>query len=498
MTSQLINDKHVKSVWYYRYVEMLIPILVWVTITMPLWLSPFRPAIASYLILAYFIYFLYKSLKTMYYATISFQLMKRAERTDWSEMIKDLPSRDDVEHFFLIVTYKEPVEKLGHTIQAIINQHYDPKKIHIVLGMEQREGEAAHEKSNELHKLYGHKVADMFTTHHVLTEGEIVGKASNATYACTFISEIARQRNWKPENVIITVCDADSILPADYAPYVTYKFLLDEDRKYRFYSAPVLLYNNFWKLPLPIRVQTMLSSVARFAYLSQTEDLIQISTYTTNLWLLESIGYWDTDIIPEDWHVWMQAFFTLGEKVKTIPIYMPIIRDGVLSTSLIKTFKSRYSQEKRWAWGASDIPYAIVRFFNSPHISTSAKLKRILFVTEVHFLWPTSFFILTISASIPSLVNPVFGRTVLGFLLPKLSSFILTTSSVTLLAVMYIDYKLRDRVKIKTKLSNMPLLLIQWYFLPIISFIFSSLPSLEAHTRMLLGKKLEYKVTEKI
>ena len=242
----------------------------------------------------------------------------------------------------------------------------------------------------------------------------------------------------------------------------------------------------------------MLSSVARFAYLSQNEDLIQISTYTTNLWLLESVGYWDTDIIPEDWHIWLQAFFTLGEKVKTIPIYMPIVRDGVLSTSLIKSFQSRYSQEKRWAWGASDIPYAIVRFFNSPHISTMAKLKRILFVTEVHFLWPTSFFILAISASIPSLVNPVFGRTVLGYLLPKLSSFILTASSVSLIVIVFFDHKLRERVKIKTNLKNMPLLLIQWYFLPIISFVFSSLPALEAHTRMLLGKKLEYKVTEKL
>jgi hypothetical protein len=498
MTGQIMKDSSVKSVWYYRLTEMLVPILVWATITMPLWLSPFRPAVASYLILAYFVYFLYKTLKTIYYATISFQLMKRAERTDWQEMIRDMKGKDALAHFFIIVTYKESIEKLSHTIQAIVDQHYDPKKLNIVLAMEEREGPSAKEKSDALHKVYESKIGGMYTTHHELVEGEIVGKASNATCAAKFLSEVVRARDIDPENVIVTVCDADSILPADYTAYVTYKFLLDEDGKYRFFSAPVLLYNNFWKLPMPIRVQTMLSSVARFAYLSQRDDLIQISTYTTNLWLLESVGYWDTDIIPEDWHIWMQAFFTLGDKVRTIPIFLPIVRDGVLSTSLIKTFKSRYSQEKRWAWGASDIPYAIVRFFHSPHIGVITKLKRILFVTEVHFMWPTSFFILTISASIPSLVNPVFGRTVLGFLLPKLSSFILTTSSFMLVIVVYIDYKLRERVKIKTKLSNMPLLLIQWYFLPIISFVFSSLPALEAHTRMLLGKKLEYKVTEKL
>ena len=51
---------------------------------------------------------------------------------------------------------------------------------------------------------------------------------------------------------------------------------------------------------------------------------------------------------------------------------------------------------------------------------------------------------------------------------------------------------------IKTPLRNVPMLFIQWYFLPVISFFFSSLPALESHTRMLLGKKIEYKVTEKV
>jgi hypothetical protein len=194
----------------------------------------------------------------------------------------------------------------------------------------------------------------------------------------------------------------------------------------------------------------------------------------------------------------MQAFFSLGEKVRTVPIYMPVIRDGVLSSTLWKTFKTRYEQEKRWAWGVTDIPYAVVRAFHSPDIRFMMKFKRIFHVFETHFLWPTSFFLLTISASIPPLVNPVFRRTVFGFLLPKLSSLILTLSSVLLILSVYFDYKLREKAKIKTEFKNVPMLFIQWYLLPIISFLFSSLPALEAHTRMLLGKKIEYKVTEKV
>jgi hypothetical protein len=482
----------------YRFVEIFIPLMVWATIFMPVWMSIFHPAVAAYLILAYLVYFFYKTLKTAYYSIISYRLMKVVETIDWIGEVKKIPNYEDIHHFMLIVNYKESVEKLSVTLDHMLEQNYDKKKIHIVFGMEEREGDVAKERSKEIQEKYKGKFASMSTTYHELLPGEVIGKASNATYAARFMSSFIRERGISPENAVVTVCDADSLLPPNYVPCVTYKFLKNPNSRYYFYAAPVLLYNNFWKLPLPVRMQTILSSVVRFAYVSQEDDLIQISTYSTNLWLLESVGYWDTDIIPEDWHVWMQAFFTLGQKVKTVPIYMPIIRDGVLSKSLWKTFKTRYEQEKRWAWGVTDIPYAIVRAMHSPHIPFMVKFKRIFHVVETHFLWPTSFFLLTISASIPPLVNPVFRRTVFGFLLPKLSSFILTLSSVVIILTVYFDYKLRERAKIKTELKNVPMLFIQWYLLPIISFLFSSLPALEAHTRMLLGKKIEYKVTEKI
>ncbi|KXK10078.1 MAG: hypothetical protein UZ22_OP11002000939 [Microgenomates bacterium OLB23] len=498
MTSQINRFVVNKSGGMYRFIEILIPLLVWATITMPVWMSVFHPAVASYLILSFLLYFFYKTMKTAYYSIISYRLMKVVERIRWLDEVQNIPTYTRIHHFMLIVNYKESAEKLAITLDHMAAQNYDKKHIHIVLGMEEREGEAAKERSTQITNKYKTTFGSVSTVYHELIPGEVIGKASNATYAAKFISQKAREMGINPKDIVVTVCDADSLLPPDYVPCVTYKFLKNPDSLYHFYAAPVLLYNNFWKLPLPVRVQTILSSVVRFAYVSQEDDLIQISTYSTNLWLLESIDYWDTDIIPEDWHIWMQAFFSLGAKVKTVPIYMPVIRDGVLSHTLWKTFKTRYEQEKRWAWGVTDIPYAIVRALHSPEIPFMVKFKRISHVVETHFLWPTSFFLLTISASIPPLVNPMFRRTVFGFLLPKLSSFILTLSSILLILSLYFDYKLRQKAKIKTELKNVPMLFIQWYLLPVISFLFSSLPSLEAHTRMLLGKKIEYKVTEKV
>jgi hypothetical protein len=67
-----------------------------------------------------------------------------------------------------------------------------------------------------------------------------------------------------------------------------------------------------------------------------------------------------------------------------------------------------------------------------------------------------------------------------------------------LIIYLYLDVRLRNKLNIENKYVMLPLLLIQWYFLPIVSFILSALPALDAHTRMLIGKKMEYKVTEKM
>jgi len=74
----------------------------------------------------------------------------------------------------------------------------------------------------------------------------------------------------------------------------------------------------------------------------------------------------------------------------------------------------------------------------------------------------------------------------------------LTLSMTMLILYIYLDIKIRARVNMKTPFFNLPLLMVQWYLLPVVSFFFSSLPALDAHTRILLGKKLKYKVTEKV
>jgi len=485
------------SRFFLKFFDIVVPVLTWVIITLPLWLSPFHPAVVAYFIIAFDLYFFYKSCSTVYYAVLSYRTIQRFQNVSFYRKLKSLERAPDIQHFVIIPTYQEPMHKLESTINAVAHGDYPYKSIRLVLAFEKRE-EEAEEKADRLKNKFAQYFLEIIATYHPLEANEVAGKASNQTYAAKIVDDYVTQNQIRRENTIITICDADSLLPKNYFSYLTFEYLGDKDQLYHFYWAPVMLYNNFWKLPFFVRMQATLSSILRLAFLSQKKKLIQISTYSTSLWLLKKVGFWDVDIIPEDWHIYYQAFFLYGEKIQTIPLYILVNGDAVYSGGILKTLVNRYEQEKRWAWGASDIGYVLKNFFTSSHIKTSVKLKKLLFLVETHLLWPVSFFALTISALIPPLVNPVFKRTVLGFLLPKLSSLILTLSTSALLIYVYLDIKLRKKLAQKTQIKNLPLLLIQWYLLPIVSFVLSSLPALDAHTRIILGKKLKYKVTEKV
>ncbi|MCL4374332.1 glycosyltransferase family 2 protein [Patescibacteria group bacterium] len=486
----------VRSRWFIRFTNVIIPVLTWVLITMPVWFSPFHPAVVAYFIIGFDLYFFYKAISTVYLASLSYRRILNTNQVEFSGLLKRCNSRA-IYHFVIIPNYKEPLYKLQSTIQAITDNRFGKKQMYLILAFEKREKESE-EKYRTLIAQFGRHFRAIIPTYHTLQPGEEPGKASNQTHAAKIIDQYVSDRRINTKKVIITICDADSRLPTNYFAYLTYRFIKDKDRLYHFYCAPVLLYNNFWRLPFFVRIQSTISSILRLAFLSSGDRLIQISTYSTSLMLLKRIGFWDVDVIPEDWHVYFQAFFTFGKRVRTLPLYTIINGDAVYSGKTIKTSINRYEQERRWAWGATDIPYALRKLVTTPQISFLTKIKKILFLSETHLLWTSSFFILTISASIPPLINPLFKKTVLGFILPQLSGLILTLSSSMLLVYVYLDFKLREKIKVQTRPVLLPLMIIQWYFLPVISFFLSSLPALDAHTRMLFGKKITYKVTEKV
>jgi len=66
-----------------------------------------------------------------------------------------------------------------------------------------------------------------------------------------------------------------------------------------------------------------------------------------------------------------------------------------------------------------------------------------------------------------------------------------------MIIMIIIDLKQRPKKQEQTLLSKM-LTPFEFILLPVVGFFFSALPGIDAHTRLMLGKYIEYKVTEKV
>ncbi|MBP9781808.1 hypothetical protein KBC89_04075 [Candidatus Woesebacteria bacterium] len=126
------------------------------------------------------------------------------------------------------------------------------------------------------------------------------------------------------------------------------------------------------------------------------------------------------------------------------------------------------------------------------------KTLRVLKTIEDHFLWPVNWFAITIAAFFPPLLNPEFGRTILGKTLPQVTSTLLTLSLVSMVVIFLIDALNRPPKPGGRNVFSLILQPLEFLLLPVLGFFFSALPGLDAHTRLLLGKYIEYRVTEKV
>lgn len=480
-----------------RLLEISIPLTSWIIITMPLWLSFWHPALVAYFIITFDVYWFYKSVTLVNYALRSFITYTAHAAVNWRAQAESFPHFNDVWHMIVIPEYREPVHILKRTLENLANQDFPTKRMIIVLATETKDP-AAVATGALLQKEFGKTFGHFLVTQHTLAPGEIAGKSSNMAWAAKQADIYIKKHRISDEWLTITSCDADALPHPKYFSALAFQFLTDTNRFDHLYQGSIMFYSNIWRIPLPNRFLNTLNSMWNLAFLSQESKLINFSTYSLAYRTAREVGFWAVDVIPEDYHMFFSVFFTRGEKVSVRPIFLPILVDAAESHGFVNTFVNQYEQAKRWAWGVSDIPYVIRQSFLHPEIKLSERVRRVSSLLEHHILWPTNWFILTIGSTVPPLINPVFGRTVLGHNLAQISSGILTLSTIFLLIVFIIDWRIKPPPPKAYPKWKLPLLYLQWLTLPIISFFLSALPGLDAHTRLMLGKRLEYRVTEKI
>src|SRR5690348_1689591 len=125
-----------------RILEVLPPVLAWVAITSPAWAAVVAPEVLGYFLLAFSVYWLWRSCEFSIGLLIGVARLHGSQRRNWAADGARLPGYDRMHHLVLIPTYREGDEILTDTLECIANQTTPADKIAVVLAFEERDPEA--------------------------------------------------------------------------------------------------------------------------------------------------------------------------------------------------------------------------------------------------------------------------------------------------------------------------------------------------------------------
>jgi hypothetical protein len=181
------------------------------------------------------------------------------------------------------------------------------------------------------------------------------------------------------------------------------------------------------------------------------------------------------------------------------PIYYPVSLDANVAKTFWRTLINIYKQQRRWAYGAGEIPYMMFGFLKDKEIALSKKISLGFTLWECHWSWATNSIIIFLLGWLPLVLGGrEFGQSLISYNLPKITSQLLTLAMVGLVGSAYISLRLLPPKPLQYGRFKYFVLVAEWFLLPLIMIFFTSLPALDAQARWLLGKYMGFWPTEKI
>jgi hypothetical protein len=481
-----------------RALEILPTATVWLIITAPVWGAILVPAALGFGMILFSIYWLWKSLGFASGVVIGFWRLHQAQKRDWFGDSTQLPGYEQLRHIVMLPTCGESEEIVADTLHCLTLQDVPLDRISVVLAFEERDP-IAPARAQRLSARFAPLFQHFLITFHPDLPGEVRGKSSNLTWAAQRVeTDLIQTGRLDPAHLVLTVVDADSRLHRRYLAALAHDVLSDPNGFMHIFQPAILFYANHWRLIAPLRALNSIYSLWELARMVPKHRLVTQSTYSLSWKAVSDVGYWDVDVIPEDSHMCFKVLFHFGRRVQVCPIFLPVYADAAEGATLRRTFENQYHQILRWAWGVSDIPYVAMGAFRARDLAWHTRIMRVVWYVEEHLMWPSHWFLLTLGGLVPRLVNPGYAHSALGIWQSSLISAIMGLCLPSLLLVILVDWRLRP----EHPEGEDPIdVLIGWAsfaLLPVFGLLLCALPALDAHTRLLFGRRLEYRVTEKV
>lgn len=440
---------------------------------------------------------------------IGLRYIRHWEQIDWythyqQTATPDSLAWDDVHHIVIIPNYKEEFTTLTNTLAALAKQYQARKRLTVVLAMEASEPGSV-EKAQALREKYQRCFAHLFFTVHPRgLPGEMQCKSANEAWAARWIKRrLVDELGYNIDHLLVTTMDADTIWHKDYFYALTCLFATNSERYLRFWQAPIRYHSNIWEISPPMRLVNAYSTALELAYLAAPWWIpMPMSSYTLSLRLLDSSGNWDPDVIADEWHMFIKAYFAREGRVMLERVFLPFSAYATTGETVWEAIKNRYLQTLRHAWGSKEVGYIIAKMLEHPEVPINTSLKLLFRVAHDILLAGAGWVILTFGSQFTLLFHPEITAQLLseGFQNPFFAMLQISFALVSILGVVFWfqDVIVRPPRTTRRTPGETLLTLISFPLLPLLALIFVALPTIQAQTRLMVGIPLQFRVTKKL
>ncbi|MCX6765586.1 MAG: glycosyltransferase family 2 protein [Candidatus Moranbacteria bacterium] len=551
------KTKNPKERRFQRTLEIIPGILTWTTILGMLVFSFLLPVWVAVFIIAFDVYWIYRTIYITGYSLIAYRKLREGKSIDWWERcqrisdprqyaldiaervkalrknlggglslseqwkikkeirrlkkyrreIKHLERIKDkiwdwrkIIHVVLLPTANEPAEVIEPAIQAVAESNFPNQQIIILLATEEREpAEQRLKKVNYLKNKFKGVFRDFLVTTHIVKEGEMKCKASNAGFAARRLQHYLDEQGIDYQRVILSNFDCDSVCHPQYFAALTYAYITDPKRLKRAYQPLPMYHNNIWDTNAFVRVIVTSSSFWHM-FQSTRKRMVTFSSHSEPFDTLVKVNFWPVNMISEDSIIYWKCFSYFHGDYKVKPIYLPISLDAVLAQTYWRTIKNQYKQKRRWAYGIENFPVIMRSLWPDKKVALFAKIRAAVEMLEGHHSWATAPLILAFLGWLPLIFGGnQFNESVLAHNLPFITRYLMTLAMFGLVVSMFLSFGLLPPRPKKHSRKKYIYMFLQWILVPIIAPTLGAMPAIDSQTRILIKKYFgEFWVTEKI
>jgi len=491
----MLSDYH-----RYRFYEMLPGISIWLTLIVSVFLSLVKPLWMIYVIIIFDIYWVLRVSYFSFYLILSWWRFRQAVRTNWlTKLQQEFPGWLDKKNVIFLPFYDEGWEVVKATLEALERSTYPHDKIYLVVSGEARKEKEWLNIQECIRKKYPDKFADIiFCTHPDGLPDELPGKGSNIHYAELEFKKYADAKGWNYDDIIISVFDVDTVVHPEYFSHLNYIYLKNPRPTHSSYQPVTLYNNNIWESPSVLRIMAFGTSFWMLFSLGRLDNLVTFSSHSMSFSAAMKCGGHAKDIVSEDSRIFFQSWFAHGGDYEVTPLYIPVSMDTVRDDNWFLSLKNLYFQQRRWAWGAENIPYLLWNFNKHPEISRWKKMVVLFHEWEGKWSWGVVAILITILGRLPMLfAEDAVRQSALFFYTPHILESLMQLAMLGLfLSAVMGMLILPPRPEHHPRYRYLYIIL-QWLLVPVSLVVFSSAPCIDAVTHLMLGRYLGFNVSTK-